>query len=958
MSSPREQAHQDSLELQQGAGTAGPVECLGQTFENDHARREHFLALLKEKLQDPEFRKIPGFPKGSDEDILRISDPPYFTACPNPWTKDFVDAWNSDKVPEEDSYSFQRKPFAGDVSEGKYDPTYRMHPYHTKVPPKAIMRYILHYTNPGDVIFDGFSGTGMTGVAAKMCADRREVTSLGYQVSDEGIISRREIDENGQETWIPFSALGKRNTILSDLSPAASFIAWNYNTPVDGVSIRKKTNNIIESAVKKYGWMFETKHMGGAIGVIDYVIWSDVSTCPQCSADIVFWETAVDIEHGKVRDKFNCPSCNIELTKRLLDKKWTTIFDQSIQEKITIVKQVPVQISYTVGNGRFTKKPDLDDLRKIDDTEAIRLDDWYPVDQLPKGVNTAQPIASHGLARVHQFYSRRNLAILAAFNAIAAPNELSTLTAVALRITKRYALTYQSGVWGAGGGPTNGTYYIPALVKELNIANMMMAAAKKQAEGRMGISKSDRSSSVISVQSAEGIFAEEDSVDYIFIDPPFGSNLNYSELNFLWESWLRVWTNNKLEAIENKVQKKGIDEYRQLMTNCLKNAYKMLKPGKWITIEFSNTSALVWNNIQTSLIEAGFIVANVSALDKQKGSFKALTSPTAVKQDLVISAYKPSADFESRFTLDSESEEGVWDFIRSHLSFLPVLKYQNGKLQSIPERDPRILFDRMLSFYVRRGMSVPLSSTEFQNGLRQRFSERDDMFFLQDQVIEYDRQKVRTGEPEQESLFIFDEVTAIQWVRKTLKRKPQIFSELNHLYIQSISGWSRNEIKLDLREILAQNFICYEGEEMIPPQITSWLRKGSIWRISIEKEAMATGQILEQLSSLPFKTSNSELRDFVASLWYVPNPERQADLERLREHALLREFQSYASSSQKKLKVTRAESIRVGFKECWKRKDYLKIVSVSHKLPDSLLREDEQILMYFDNSITRLGDDA
>ena len=63
----------------------GPVECLGQTFESDEARREHYLALLAEKLKDPEFRRIPGFPKGTDEAILHLSDPPYYTACPNPF---------------------------------------------------------------------------------------------------------------------------------------------------------------------------------------------------------------------------------------------------------------------------------------------------------------------------------------------------------------------------------------------------------------------------------------------------------------------------------------------------------------------------------------------------------------------------------------------------------------------------------------------------------------------------------------------------------------------------------------------------------------------------------------------------------------------------------------------------------------------------------------------------------
>ena len=74
---------------------------------------------------------------------------------------------------------YRREPFAADVSEGKGGALYRAHTYHTKVPHRAIMRYILHYTDPGDIIFDGFCGTGMTGVAAQLCGDRREVGGSG-----------------------------------------------------------------------------------------------------------------------------------------------------------------------------------------------------------------------------------------------------------------------------------------------------------------------------------------------------------------------------------------------------------------------------------------------------------------------------------------------------------------------------------------------------------------------------------------------------------------------------------------------------------------------------------------------------------------------------------------------------------------------------------------------------------
>lgn len=67
----------------------GPVTCFGMTFANDSERREYFREELRKKL--PELKKIEGFPIGEDEDIINLSDPPYYTACPNPWLNDFVE---------------------------------------------------------------------------------------------------------------------------------------------------------------------------------------------------------------------------------------------------------------------------------------------------------------------------------------------------------------------------------------------------------------------------------------------------------------------------------------------------------------------------------------------------------------------------------------------------------------------------------------------------------------------------------------------------------------------------------------------------------------------------------------------------------------------------------------------------------------------------------------------------
>ena len=136
----------------------GPVTCLGITFENDEKRREYFREELRKKL--PELRLIEGFPEGEDNDIIALSDPPYYTACPNPWINNFIDKWESEKTQLQKegvrSSSFSvNEPYASDVSEGRSNPIYNAHSYHTKVPHPAIMRYILHYTEPGDIIYDG-----------------------------------------------------------------------------------------------------------------------------------------------------------------------------------------------------------------------------------------------------------------------------------------------------------------------------------------------------------------------------------------------------------------------------------------------------------------------------------------------------------------------------------------------------------------------------------------------------------------------------------------------------------------------------------------------------------------------------------------------------------------------------------------------------------------------------------
>jgi DNA modification methylase len=751
---------------------------------------------------------VEGFPMGTDEDILALSDPPYYTACPNPFIPDFIKHYGK---PYDPSVPYSREPFAADVSEGKNDPIYNAHSYHTKVPHKAIMRYILHYTEPGDVVFDGFCGTGMTGVAAQMCGDRNVVMELGYQVKPDGSIVQEESDENGKSTWGSFSKLGIRRAILADLSPAASFIAYNYNSPVNVQSFDEEARRVLALVEQRCGWMYETTHLDGQKGTINYTVWSDVFLCPECASEVVFWDVAVDAKAGNVREEFPCPHCSASLTKRRMERARVVTYDKALKSTVRQAKQVPVLINYTVGRKRIEKSPDAVDLALIERIDNSEIPFWFPTIELPDGFNTRQPKASHGIDHVHQFYTKRNLYVLACLRDVlrSSPMEPQLLCLVGDQLPRaskmhKIAVSRLNTNLSKTAGVLAGTLYVPSNQIEYSVLEMI---GFRIADVGSYLQKRDKETrQFVSTGSAGRTDVPDGSCDYIFLDPPFGANINYSELNFLWEQWLKVWTNNASEAIENDVQGKTLNDYRRLMTVCFIEAYRILKPGRWMTVEFSNTKASVWNSIQSALTEAGFIVANVSALDKKQGTIKAVTTPTAVKQDLIISAYKPNGGFEERFQKEAQTEEGVWDFVRTHMKYLPVTKLGAGgsQLVVVTERDPRILYDQMVAYFIRKGFPVPLNSSAFQEGLAQRFSYRDGMYFLPNQAAEYDKKKITSGGMEQLPLFVSDESSAIAWLAQLLKEKPLTFQDIHPLFLRELGGWQKYEKPLELSELLEQ----------------------------------------------------------------------------------------------------------------------------------------------------------
>ncbi|HDY85182.1 MAG TPA: DNA methylase, partial [Methylophaga sp.] len=274
----------------------------------------------------------------------------------------------------------------------------------------------------------------------------------------------------------------------------------------------------------------------------------------------------------------------------------------------------------------------------------------------------------------------------------------------------------------------------------------------------------------------------------------------------------------------------------------------------------------------------------------------------------------------------------VWDFIQTHLQYLPVAKKNRGDLLFVPERDPRILFDQVVSFFIRRGFPIPLSSQEFQKGLAQRFSMRDGMYFLSEQVAEYDRNRATSMAIKQLSIFVDDEASAIEWLRQELKIKPKTYSEIHPLFLNELSGWKKNELQLELAILLEQNFIKYDAEDDVPSQIHTYLSTNFKDLRGLEKD-------------------NPSLKNKAKERWYVPDHNKADDLERLRLRSLMREFETY-KEEKKKVKQPRAEALRAGFNACWQVQDYQTILDVASKIPSDVLQEDEKLLMFYDNAQT------
>ena len=146
---------------------------------------------------------------------------------------------------------------------------------------------------------------------------------------------------------------------------------------------------------------------------------------------------------------------------------------------------------------------------------------------------------------------------------------------------------------------------------------------------------------------------------------------------------------------------------------------------------------------------------------------------------------------------------------------------------------------------------------------------------------------------------------------------------------------------------------------VIPAQLVSWLKQSEEMRKVIQDE-MTVGHAREENGALYLSTLSpqpSSLMTRCKDRWYVPDPHKAGDLEKVREKSLLKEFENYRTASQRRLKVFRLEAVRAGFRKAWQERDYATIIAVARKIPENVLQEDPKLLMWYDQALTRSGEE-
>jgi transposase-like protein len=572
---------------------------------------------------------------------------------------------------------------------------YSAFPYPTKISPEAIALFIVAHTKPGETIFDGFAGSGTTGLAALLCENppselREKAKRLGLKV-----------------TW------GARNAVLYELGALGAFVGHTLTNPPNPKAFRKAAEEILSATEKSEGWMYHAKDPSGKLGAIRYLIWSDMLRCPSCSQEATLFDSCVSLKPARISSTFTCPSCGRETALDDVERLTETTHDDVLDQNRKLRVRSPIRVHGVTGKKTWSRLANRADLALLKKIAQEPIPETVPRVAIPWG-DLYRSGYHEGITHLHHFYTRRNLIVFArlwertehyrgALRDALRFWLLSYNASHATIMTRVVAKTGQKDLVVTSAQP--GVLYISGLPVEKNIFAGVkrklatIAQAFETIHGRKG-------KVIVRQQSSCKVDLPDGGVDYVFTDPPFGGNIPYAEINFINEAWLDDYTDRKEEIIVSKHQGKSINEYQALMANAFREVHRILKPSGKGTVVFHSASADIWNALQTAYKSANLGVERASVLDKTQGSFKQVTTDGAVRGDPVLLLNKQSGQ-------QKEKAHGVWQVAER-------LQKRAKSAKDPAEQTAQRLYSRLVSHFLTREQQVPVDADVFYQWLAAR----------------------------------------------------------------------------------------------------------------------------------------------------------------------------------------------------------------------------------------------
>lgn len=567
-------------------------------------------------------------------------------------------------------------------------PLYGAFPYPTKISPEAIALFIAAHTKPGDTVFDGFAGSGTTGLAALLCENpspelREEAKRLGLNVQ-----------------W------GARNAVLYELGALGAFVGRTLTNPPDPKAFRKAAQDILNETERDEGWMYGARDPQGKNGALRYIIWSDLLCCPECGHDTSLWDACVSRNPAKISSDFTCPACAHETSMDEVERLTETVRDDVLGKKRSLRARRAVWLYGSTGKKNWSRPANKEDLKLFDRIAKEPIPRTVPRVEIPWG-DLYRRGYHQGVSHVHHFYTRRNLIVFARLweRTEKYPKEirdalrfwlLSYNASHATIMTRVVAKTGLKDLVITSAQP--GVLYVSGLPVEKNLISGLsrklatIARAFTVIRGRKGQVE-------VHQQSSCNVSLPDQSIDYVFTDPPFGGNIPYAEINFINEAWLDNYTDRTEEVIVSDDQDKALPEYQQLMTAALSELRRILKPRGKATLVFHSATAEVWNALQAAYQDAGFGVECAGVLDKTQGSFKQVTTAGAVRGDPLLLLGKQPKGAELAKTC-------VWRVAET--------LRQGAALAVDPaEQTAQRLYSRLVNHYLANHQQVPLDADSF-----------------------------------------------------------------------------------------------------------------------------------------------------------------------------------------------------------------------------------------------------